>query len=179
MTFAGVSVIESVIGLLFGNVLHYSPSMISLLFIVPLPGYLLGSFIAGRLNKVFTLNQIILIGIIGLALGAFSMLWTGLAGHVTLLGILIPAVLFFFGGGIVFPSATAGAIEPFDDSAGKAGALLGGMQNVGSGSCALFSASLSQTNQLPLAMILVVLTVLLSGIFFVVIRSQERVLQNI
>jgi DHA1 family 2-module integral membrane pump EmrD-like MFS transporter len=178
-TFAGVSVIEAVIGLLFGNVLHYNTHMVSFLFITPLPAYLFGSFLAARFNRVLTLNQIIFKGIFWLAVGSFSMLWAGLMGHVTLVGILLPAIIFFFGAGILFPTATAGALEPFAESAGKAGALLGGIQNLGSGICALISAMLPQHTQVPLGWILAVLTLLVTGIFFSFIGLRERTLQNV
>ncbi|XPE24956.1 hypothetical protein ACNKHM_12790 [Shigella sonnei] len=46
--------------------------------------------------------------------------------------LLIPAALFFFGAGMLFPLATSGAMEPFPFLAGTAGALVGGLQNIGS-----------------------------------------------
>lgn len=47
--------------------------------------------------------------------------------------LIVPATLFFFGAGMMFPLATTGAMEPFPYLAGVAGALVGGMQNLGSG----------------------------------------------
>lgn len=47
--------------------------------------------------------------------------------------LLVPAALFFFGAGMLFPLATSGAMEPFPFLAGTAGALVGGLQNIGSG----------------------------------------------
>ena len=52
--------------------------------------------------------------------------------------LLIPAALFFFGAGMLFPLATSGAMEPFPFLAGTAGALVGGLQNIGSGALAAF-----------------------------------------
>ncbi len=42
--------------------------------------------------------------------------------------LLVPAALFFFGAGMLFPLATSGAMEPFPFLAGTAGALVGGLQ---------------------------------------------------
>lgn len=63
------------------------------------------------------------------------------------LTLLIPAALFFFGAGMLFPLATSGAMEPFPFLAGTAGALVGGLQNIGSGVLAWLSAMLPQTGQ--------------------------------
>lgn len=178
VTFGGVSVFEAAAGILFGNVLHYSPTMISLLFIIPLPGYLLGSYLAGYLNKFLGLDHIMMVGILLLACGSFSMLLTGWLGYVNLSAILVPASLYFVGGGLLFPTATAGALDPFGDSAGKAGALLGGLQNLGAGFCTLISAALPHHTQFPLACILTALTILVAYTFFHLIWSA-RVLQNV
>lgn len=43
---------------------------------------------------------------------------------------------------MLFPLATTGAMEPFPYLAGAAGALVGGLQNVGSGVAAWLSAHL-------------------------------------
>ncbi len=54
--------------------------------------------------------------------------------------------VLFFGAGMLFPLATSGAMEPFL-LAGTAGALVGGLQNIGSGVLASLSAMLPQTGQ--------------------------------
>ncbi len=62
------------------------------------------------------------------------MMWIpGLLGIMTVWTLLVPAALFFFGAGMLFPLATSGAMEPFPFLAGTAGALVGGLQNIGSG----------------------------------------------
>ncbi|SUH06218.1 multidrug resistance protein D [Salmonella enterica subsp. enterica] len=48
---------------------------------------------------------------------------------------------------MLFPLATSGAMEPFPFLAGTAGALVGGLQNIGSGVLAWLSAMLPQTGQ--------------------------------
>ncbi|MDH8195870.1 multidrug efflux MFS transporter EmrD, partial [Klebsiella pneumoniae] len=68
--------------------------------------------------------------------------WFGVMNVWTL---LVPAALFFFGAGMLFPLATSGAMEPFPFLAGTAGALVGGLQNIGSGVLASLSAMLPQT----------------------------------
>jgi DHA1 family 2-module integral membrane pump EmrD-like MFS transporter len=68
------------------------------------------------------------------------------AGRDDRLDLLVPAALFFFGAGMLFPLATSGAMEP-SRSSGTAGALVGGLQNIGSGVLAWLSAMMPQTGQ--------------------------------
>lgn len=73
------------------------------------------------------------------------MMWIpGLLGIMTVWTLLVPAALFFFGAGMLFPLATSGAMEPFPFLAGTAGALVGGLQNIGSGVLAWLSAMMPQ-----------------------------------
>jgi len=68
--------------------------------------------------------------------------------------LLVPASLFFFGAGMMFPLATSGAMEPYAWLAGTAGALIGGLQNLGSGLVAWLSAQLPQNSQFSLGMLM-------------------------
>jgi len=174
VTFAGVSVFEAVGGLLFGSVLHFSPIGVSLLFIVPLPGYLIGSYFAARLNHIMSLNQLMKLGILFLTIGSLSMLLLWLMGFLNAWVIVIPTLFYFFGGGILFPTATAGALEPFGCAAGKAGALLGGIQNLGAALCTLASAMIPQRDQLVLAVILCLLTFLVGCAYFFLINGSRE-----
>lgn len=77
--------------------------------------------------------------------------WFGVMNIWTL---LVPAALFFFGAGMLFPLATSGAMEPYAWLAGSAGALIGGMQNLGSGLVAWLSAMMPQRDQFSLGMLM-------------------------
>ena len=75
--------------------------------------------------------------------------------------LLVPAALFFFGAGMLFPLATSGAMEPFPFLAGTAGALVGGLQNIGSGVLASLSAMLPQTGQGSLGLLMTLMGLLI------------------
>ena len=164
-TFAGVAVFEAAAGVLFGDLMGIDPKLISILFILPIPGYLLGSWLAGQLAKKYALENIIGMGVLMLMLGSLSMLVAGLMGYLNVFVVLIPATIYFLGGGLVFPTATTAALEPMPNNAGVAGAVLGGMQNLGAGIVTLISASIPMQSQIPLAGILCVLTLLVVMIF--------------
>ena len=158
VSFAGVSVFEASAGLLFTEVLHYTPAYASLLYIVPLPAYLMGSYLSGVLGKFFSITKVILIGIVLLGICSIMMLWSGFFMSMTAWTILIPINFYFLGVGILFPAGTTGALEPFPTLAGTAGSIMGGVQNIGAGLATLISATMRQTSQLPLAFILTGLT---------------------
>lgn len=84
--------------------------------------------------------------------------WFGVMNVWTL---LVPAALFFFGAGMLFPLATSGAMEPFPFLAGTAGALVGGLQNIGSGVLASLSAMLPQTGQGSLGLLMTLMGLLI------------------
>jgi hypothetical protein len=85
----------------------------------------------------------------------------GLFGVMTVWTLLIPAALFFFGAGMLFPLATSGAMEPFPFLAGTAGALVGGLQNIGSGALAWLSAMMPQTGQASLGLLMTLMGLLI------------------
>jgi DHA1 family 2-module integral membrane pump EmrD-like MFS transporter len=73
----------------------------------------------------------------------------------------LDAALFFFGAGMLFPLATSGAMEPFPFLAGTAGALVGGLQNIGSGALAWLSAMMPQTGQASLGLLMTLMGLLI------------------
>ncbi len=72
-----------------------------------------------------------------------------------------PRCAVFFGAGMLFPLATSGAMEPFPFLAGTAGALVGGLQNIGSGVLAWLSAMLPQTGQGSLGLLMTLMGLLI------------------
>jgi len=149
---AGIAVFEASCGVLMGGVLGMSSFAVSLLFILPLPAAFFGAWFAGKTEKSFTtvmwyaVNSCLLAGIL---------MWIpGWLGVMNLWTLIVPASLFFFGAGMLFPMATTGAMEPWPWMAGTAGALVGGLQNLGSGLVAWLSAMLPQNDQFSLGMLM-------------------------
>ena len=149
---AGIAVFEASCGVLMGGVLGMSSFAVSLLFILPLPAAFFGAWFAGKTEKSFAtvmwyaVNSCLLAGIL---------MWIpGWLGVMNLWTLIVPASLFFFGAGMLFPMATTGAMEPWPWMAGTAGALVGGLQNLGSGLVAWLSAMLPQNDQFSLGMLM-------------------------
>ncbi|MEO3740045.1 multidrug efflux MFS transporter EmrD [Kosakonia sp. WA-90] len=156
---AGIAVFEASSGVLMGGVLGLNSMTVSILFILPIPAAFFGAWFAGRQNKRF--SSLMWQSVIS-CLAAGLMMWIpGWFGVMTIWTLLVPAALFFFGAGMLFPLATSGAMEPFPFLAGTAGALVGGLQNIGSGGLAWLSAQLPQNGQFSLGMLMTLAALLI------------------
>lgn len=147
---SGIVAFEASGGVLLGS-MGLTGREVSLLFILPLPGTFLGAWYAGRAIKPF--SALMWRAVMSCLLAGILMWLPAWFGIMTLWTLLLPAGLFFFGAGMLFPLATTGAMEPYPYLAGTAGALVGGLQNIGSGSVAGFSSLLPQQGQFSLGMI--------------------------
>lgn len=156
---AGIAVFEACSGVLLGAGLGLSSMVVSILFILPIPAAFFGAWFAGRQNKRFST---LMWQAVASCLLAGLMMWIpGWFGVMNVWTLLIPVALFFFGAGMLFPLATSGAMEPFPFLAGTAGALVGGLQNIGSGVLAWLSAMLPQTGQASLGMLMTLMGLLI------------------
>lgn len=141
---AGIAVYESSCGVLMGGVLGLDAMTISILFILPIPAAFFGAWFAGRDDKSF--HTLMWYAVNSCLLAAALMWLPSWFGIMNIWTLLVPASLFFFGAGMMFPLATSGAMEPYAWLAGTAGALIGGLQNLGSGLVAWLSAQLPQNS---------------------------------
>lgn len=156
---AGIAVFEASSGVLMGGVLGLSAITVSILFILPIPAAFFGAWYAGREDKSF--HTLMWHSVISCLLAGVLMWLPGWFGVMNIWTLLIPAALFFFGAGMLFPLATTGAMEPFPYLAGAAGALVGGLQNIGSGLIAWLSALLPQNGQFSLGLLMFAMALLI------------------
>lgn len=156
---AGIAVFEASSGVLMGGVLGLSSMTVSILFILPIPAAFFGAWFAGRPKKRFP--TLMWQSVVSCLLAGLMMWIPGLFGVMNIWTLLVPAALFFFGAGMLFPLATSGAMEPFPFLAGTAGALVGGLQNIGSGVLASLSAMLPQTGQGSLGLLMTLMGLLI------------------
>ena len=156
---AGIAAFEACSGVLMGAVLGLSSMTVSILFILPIPAAFFGAWFAGRPNKRF--STLMWQSVICCLLAGLLMWIPDWFGVMNVWTLLIPAALFFFGAGMLFPLATSGAMEPFPSLAGTAGALVGGLQNIGSGVLASLSAMLPQTGQGSLGLLMTLMGLLI------------------
>ncbi len=161
LSYAGIAVFEAAASVLMTQILHFPPKMVSVLFIAPIPGYLLGAYFASYINLYLSLQQvlklslgIITVSVLTLAIPAFL--------HVlNVVVILVPISLYLFGTGLLFPTAMTAALDPLGEVAGTAGAILGGGQNLAAALMVALFTLIPQTTQRPLALMLSVCCALL------------------
>ncbi|NHB92086.1 multidrug efflux MFS transporter EmrD [Photorhabdus cinerea] len=156
---SGITVFEASSGVLMGGVLGLNSITVSILFILPIPAAFFGAWYAGRERKPF--YNLMWHSVICCLLAGVLMWLPGWFGVMNIWTLLVPAALFFFGAGMLFPLATTGAMEPFPYLAGAAGALVGGLQNVGSGVATWLSAMLPQNGQFSVGMLMFFMSILI------------------
>ncbi|MCG3728610.1 multidrug efflux MFS transporter EmrD [Vibrio cincinnatiensis] len=159
-TFAGVAVFEGAAGVLLGGVLTLPATTVSLLFVTPIPGYLTGAWLSNVIAQRSGEKQALHVGLMAIICGSMIVLIPGLFDQTTALTLIGGATIYFLGAGILFPAATTGALEPLPYHAGTGGAILGGMQNLGAGIATLVASLFPATNQLPLGIIMLVMSIL-------------------
>ncbi|OTA14805.1 multidrug resistance protein D [Xenorhabdus vietnamensis] len=169
---AGVAVFEASSGVLMGAVLGLDSLTVSVLFILPIPAAFFGAWYAGREGKTF--YRLMWYSVICCLLAGALMWLPGWFGIMNIWTLLIPAALFFFGAGMLFPLATTGAMEPFPYLAGAAGALVGGFQNVGSGVATWLSAMLPQNNQFSVGMLMFSMSLLILLCWLPISQGVQR-----
>ena len=117
---------------LFQVQLGLSPTSYAWVSLIPVGGFLLGAFIAGRFRFYLNQEQMSHLGN-RIACISSTLLFIAVFTEVTIVSIILPMTLLLVGSGILFSSTTAAAMAPFDRLAGIAGATLGGLQNMSSG----------------------------------------------
>ncbi|AZL86340.1 multidrug efflux MFS transporter EmrD [Aliivibrio salmonicida] len=159
-TFAGVAVFEAAAGVLLGGKLKLPATMVSILFILPIPGYLAGAGLSAVIAKRWSEKKSLDVGLVSIVFGSAIVLIPGIMGLTTALTLVGGAVLYFLGAGILFPAATTGALSPFPHHAGTAGALLGGMQNLGAGLTTMAASMIPANSQMPVGLIMFLMSLL-------------------
>ncbi|OOE95691.1 multidrug efflux MFS transporter EmrD [Salinivibrio sp. IB643] len=164
--FAGVSLFEAAAGVIMSDTMALSPRMISLLFVVPLPAYLVGAGLSSRFADSLGYYATLALGSVLALMGAGLITLPGLMGEVSLYALIGGGCVYFAGAGILFPAASTGAISPFPHHAGTAGAILGGTQNLLAGVVTLVASQLGVASQLSLGAIMLILGTLATiGLF--------------
>lgn len=168
---AGIAVFEASCGVLMGGVLGLDGITVSILFILPIPAAFFGAWFTGREQKSW--HTLMWYGVNSCLLAGLLMWIPAWFGIMNIWTLLVPAALFFFGAGMLFPLATSGAMEPYAWLAGSAGALIGGIQNLGSGVIAWLSALLPQHDQSSLGMLMFVTSLVMLLCWWPLSRHPE------
>ena len=159
-TFSGVAVFEAAAGVLLGGVLELPATIVSILFVIPIPGYLIGAALSSVIATKKNEKSALQVGLVAITVGSLVVFIPGLMGLTDALTLVGGATIYFLGAGILFPAATTGALSPFPYHAGTGGALLGGIQNLGAGMATLLASLIPSPNQMPLGSLMLLMSLL-------------------
>ena len=174
LSFGCVAVFEASANNLFIRLLHYSPASIGVVFVVPLIPYIFGTIAAKHLQKLLTFKDILIVSLAFIGLGSFGLTVPALEHFTNSYSILLPVMFTLFGTGILFPTAVTGAMNPMGHIAGTAGAVLGGLQNMGAALMTLGFAHLQQTSGRPLAFVFDLATLSIAVLVFFIIKLETQ-----
>lgn len=139
-------------------------------------GYLVGSFLAAWLSSRFSYSQSIYLGLAIYMISVLVFLLFALLGYLNLWVFIVPMFFVMISSSIVYPIATAGSLHPFPKLAGIAGALFGVIVIVSGGVSSLIIAFLSETNQLPLALFMLIAGfIAIMGYFILVTKLAKKI----
>lgn len=150
------------------------PETFGLYFATVVSGFIVGTFIAGRLTRRVGIDRLILTGCsVSLLFGA--LMWgLAAAGVDTVTAIVVPMTGFMVGVGLVMPNAMAGAIGPFPHMAGAASALMGFLQ-MGTAAAVSFSIGLlDDGTQIPMTLAIALMGILSIVSYLVLVRGANR-----
>lgn len=125
------------------SIVGLSPEAFGWTSIATTGGYFVGSIAASRLVGRLGLRRMVTAGMLVVLTGGGLLLLTVSLGKVGVVTVVGPMILWTCGLGAVYPSAMAGALQPFPHIAGSASALMGFLQ-MGTG--ALGSLAVARLN---------------------------------
>ncbi len=147
---------------LFQINLHLSPLSNGLLMIGPVLSIFLGMSAFNLCLTYRVADRLIMQwGIALYLLGSISLLAFGLLGIMSLMVIVVPSLLMFFAAGFINPIFTTNGISMFDKNIGQVSGLQGAIKVFGAAITGAVVARMPDHNQVSLAIIEVVLSILI------------------
>jgi DHA1 family bicyclomycin/chloramphenicol resistance-like MFS transporter len=173
LVYSGLFCFISASSFILQGVYGLSEIAFALTFALNVIGFIIGSMLASRFAVSRGLDSTIAVGVPLLVIGSLLMLALVGFGPGSAAEIVIPAMIYMAGVGLVLPQALAAAMAPFPDRAGAASSCLGVTQMTFS---ALVGAGIGLTLghsalPLPLAMSAVALA---AALVFLSLRRTER-----
>jgi MFS family permease len=156
LTLGTISIYQIVSPFILQDTMHISSVAYGWSLLCSSSGFLIGNLMLIFLNRGNSLIQNIMIGLIFMLLGAVLML--SLQNHVAPIAIILPALIFNIGTGIVFPLSTAGALLEYQSMPGSAGAIIGSLQMLLMALIGLFAGYIHILNQGSLGWMLLIIT---------------------
>ncbi len=133
--------------------------------------YAAAGILNGKFVKKFGAKKMLRFGWLTMILSGILLLLGYFLFKVNAWAIMVPIILFYFGSTFIWPNAFAIAFTPFGKIAGYAGALYGFMQISGAAVLGGLSAYLPHNNQIPLALVIIISSLLAWRIYEIFISE--------
>ena len=170
LAFGGILAWLTTLPFLLQNIVGLTPIQFGEVSAVAGLFFIVGGLINALFVEKFGFYKMLLIGLFIMFIGSVVMLLFGLINKIDMLVIMIPVVIYITGSSFVFSNAYAGAMDPFSDIAGTAGAVYGFLQILGGGISSWVMSWMHSYNQIPLAIVL-----LFSSVFaFIILSTHSR-----
>lgn len=128
LIFSGLFAFLSGASFVLIDFLGVSPTAFGAYFSVMVFGYIIGSFLAARMSRQHTSDQLLRLGLMVSVIGGLLMATLAWSGVFSKAAVILPQAIFMIGVGMVLPQTMAGALAPFPHMAGSASALFGFIQ---------------------------------------------------
>ncbi|MFC3909739.1 multidrug effflux MFS transporter [Legionella dresdenensis] len=158
---------------LFQKQLGFSEIRFGWLMFIVSGSYLLGVAGNSYLLNHFSVNRIISGGLLLTFLSALAMVYLAVMKVFTGLAVIIPVFLIVFGQGFVFPNAIGLAMDSVKQYFGLSSSVLTSCQMIIVGIVSQCIANFANTTQLPLALTMLVISVLL-GMLYLLLHRVSR-----
>lgn len=178
LAYSGVVAYTTASPFLFQVILNLTMEQFSWLTITISLSYVLGGWLNIKLIERTTLDNVIIWGLMIMLVSASLMMSIGLLGSMNIAVILLPMIMFMIGTRLIFSNAMAGAFSAFQGITGVASSLYGFFQIAGSILSSALIAYLPKNNQLPLASILLIVSLFATIQFILFIRFANITPKN-
>ncbi|BES73755.1 Bcr/CflA family multidrug efflux MFS transporter [Marinobacter nanhaiticus D15-8W] len=128
LIFSGLFAFLSGASFVLIDFLGISPTAFGAYFSVMVFGFMTGSFLAARMGRRLTPDQLLRVGLMVSVVGGLLMATLAWSEVFTKAAVILPQAVFMIGVGMVLPQTMAGALAPFPHMAGSASAMFGFIQ---------------------------------------------------
>jgi len=174
LAFSIIMVYLAISPFLFQDVIGFSPVQYGWLAVIVGCGIAVGSVCNAWLVRLLELHQLLLIAGIILVFASTLMLVLGLLGFLNVLVIMVPIFFVACGVQLVFANAFSAGMSHIDELKGMAAAIYASIQMGGAAVASSLASMVHVNNQIPLALILLLISSVLLLLTYRISRKESE-----
>lgn len=159
---------------IIADVMHLSPSIYALYFLLVSGGYMLGNFAAGRFANLVSTDKMIGYGIIFMTIGIITAIYCFYIGYSHPIYLFGPMGIIAISAGLISPNAIAGLLDVRPDIAGTAAGFSGFLQMI-SGALGTFLVGIfHQSSGLSMITFMTIFSILMVICFYGLVGKRSE-----